>query len=170
MLKTFRNPSMQDRSDAALIALRRILRATELNSRLLASRTGLTSSQFIILQIVARHGKVLPSTVAKSAGLTQATVTSLVDKLERNGHVKRRRDTDDRRRIWIEITAVGQKALAASPDFLQDRFQAAFRQLEAWEQAMIIAALERVSAMLDAATLDASPVLDIGDLDRLLNA
>jgi hypothetical protein len=34
---------------------------------------------------------------------------------------------------------------------------------------MIIAALERVSAMLDASTLDASPVLDIGDLDRLLN-
>lgn len=160
---------MQDRSDTALIALRRILRATELNSRLLASQTGLTSSQFIILQIVARHGKVLPSTVAKSARLTQATVTSLVDKLERNGHVRRQRDTEDRRRIWIEITAAGQKALAASPDFLQDRFQAAFKKLEAWEQAMIIAALERVSAMLDAATLDASPVLDIGDLDRLLN-
>jgi DNA-binding MarR family transcriptional regulator len=161
---------MQDRSDTALIALRRILRATELNSRLLASQTGLTSSQFIILQIVARHGKVLPSTVAKSARLTQATVTSLVDKLERNDHVKRRRDTEDRRRIWIEMTRVGEEALAASPDFLQDRFQEAFRQLEAWEQAMIIAALERVSAMLDAGTLDASPILDIGDLDRLLNA
>jgi DNA-binding MarR family transcriptional regulator len=161
---------MQDRSDTALIALRRILRATELNSRLLASQTGLTSSQFIILQIVARRGKVLPSTVAKSARLTQATVTSLVDKLERNGHVRRRRDTEDRRRIWIEMTRAGEEALAASPDFLQDRFQAAFRQLDAWEQAMIIAALERVSAMLDAATLDASPILDIGDLDRLLNA
>lgn len=161
---------MQDRSDAALIALRRILRATDLNSRLLAAQTGLTSSQFVILQIVARNGKVLPSTVAKSARLTQATVTSLVDKLERNGHVRRRRDTEDRRRIWIEMTRTGEKALAASPDFLQDRFQTAFRQLETWEQAMIIAALERVSAMLDATTLDASPILDIGDLDRLPNS
>ena len=123
---------MQERSDTALIALRRILRATEMNSRLLASQTGLTSSQFIILQIVARHGKVLPSTVAKSAGLAQATVTSLVDKLERDGHVKRRRDTEDRRRIWIEINAAGRTALASSPDFLQDRFQLAFRKLEAW--------------------------------------
>ncbi len=161
---------MQDRSDAALIALRRILRATELNSRLLASQTGLTSSQFVILQIVARDGKVLPSTVAKSARLTQATVTSLVDRLERNGHVKRRRDTEDRRRIWIEMTRTGEEALAASPDFLQDRFQTAFKQLETWEQAMIIAALERVSAMLDAATLDAAPILDIGDLDRSLTS
>ena len=160
---------MEDRSDTALIALRRILRATELNSRLLASRTGLTTSQFIILQIVARDGKVLPSAVAKSAGLTQATVTSLVDKLERNRLVNRRRDTEDRRRIWIEVTTAGRKALAESPDLLQDRFQAAFRQLASWEQAMIIAALERVSTMLDATTLDASPVLDIGELDRLLN-
>src|SRR5690606_19002816 len=124
---------------------------------------------FIILQIVARESRVLPSAVAKSARLTQATVTSLVDKLERNGLVNRRRDTEDRRRIWIEVTAAGRKALAASPDLLQDRFQVAFRKLADWEQAMIIAALERVSTMLDAATLDASPVLDIGDLDRLLN-
>lgn len=160
---------MENRSDTALIALRRILRATELNSRLLASRTGLTTSQFIILQIVARDGKVLPSTVAKAAGLTQATVTSLVDKLGRSGLVHRQRDTEDRRRIWIEVTAEGRKALAASPDLLQDRFQIAFQKLADWEQAMIIAALERVSAMLDAATLDASPVLDIGELDRLLN-
>jgi DNA-binding MarR family transcriptional regulator len=160
---------MENRSDTALIALRRILRATELNSRLLASRTGLTTSQFIILQIVAREGKVLPSAVAKSAGLTQATVTSLVDKLARHGLVNRRRDTEDRRRIWIEVTAAGRRALAASPDLLQDRFQVAFSKLADWEQAAIIAALERVSAMLDAATLDASPVLDVGELDRLLN-
>jgi DNA-binding MarR family transcriptional regulator len=109
---------MENRSDTALIALRRILRATELNSRLLASRTGLTTSQFIILQIVAREGKVLPSAVAKSAGLTQATVTSLVDKLAGHGLVNRRRDTEDRRRIWIEVTAAGRDALAASPDLL----------------------------------------------------
>lgn len=161
---------MDDRSETALVALRRILRATELNSRHLASQTGLTTSQFIILQIVARHGSVLPSTVAKSARLTQATVTSLVDKLARNGLVTRNRDTKDRRRIWIEITPAGTRALAQSPDLLHDRFQGNFQKLEDWEQAMIITALERVSTMLDAGAIDASPVLDIGDIDRLLNS
>lgn len=161
--------SMDDRSETALIALRRIMRATELNSRLLANRTGLTTSQLIVLQIVARNGKAMPSTVARAAGLTQATVTSLVDKLERRGLVTRRRDTVDRRRIWIEATAEGKRALADSPDLLQDRFQASFRKLEDWEQALVITALERVSTMLDAGAIDASPVLDIGDLDRLLN-
>lgn len=161
---------MEDRSETALVALRRILRATELNSRLLANRTGLTTSQFIILQIVAHHGKVSPSTVARSARLTQATVTSLVDKLEKNRLVTRRRDTEDRRRIWIEVTAAGRRSLETSPDLLHDRFRERFRQLEDWEQAMIITSLERVSTMLDAGAIDASPVLDIGDIDRLLNS
>lgn len=160
---------MEDRSETALVALRRILRATELNSRLLANQTGLTTSQFIILQMVARGGKILPSTLARSARLTQATVTSLVDKLERAGLVTRRRDTEDRRRIWIEPTPAGREAVAHSPDLLHDRFRARFRELKDWEQAMIITSLERVSALLDAGAIDASPVLDIGDLDRLLN-
>jgi hypothetical protein len=33
---------------------------------------------------------------------------------------------------------------------------------------MIIAALERVGALLDASSIDAAPVLDVGDLDRLI--
>ncbi len=160
--------TMEERSETALVALRRILRATELNSKRLANQTGLTTSQFIILQMVLRGGKVSPSTLARSARLTQATVTSLVDKLERSGFVTRRRDTEDRRRIWIEPTPEGRRAVADSPDLLHDRFRARFCELNDWEQAMIITALERVSALLDADAIDASPVLDIGDLDRLL--
>jgi DNA-binding MarR family transcriptional regulator len=156
----------QERSNNALVALRRILRATELSARQLASQTGLTPSQLIVLQIVAADGKSLPSTVARHAHLSQATVTSLVDKLVRADLVRRRRDTEDRRRIWIELTDAGLSRIAASPDLLQDRFQTSFDALQDWEQAMIVTALERVSAMLDAGTIDASPVLDVGDIDR----
>jgi DNA-binding MarR family transcriptional regulator len=157
---------MDDRSDAALVALRRILRATEMNSRLLARESDLTTSQLIVLQIVAREGKVTPSTVAQATSLTQATVTALVDKLERRGLVSRRRDTEDRRRIWLEPTATGRSTLAAAPDLLQERFRDRFQHLDDWEQAMLIAALERVSALLGAEAIDASPVLDVGDIDR----
>lgn len=160
----------EDRADTALVALRRILRATELNARELARQTGLTTSQFIILQIIGRDGSAMPSSVAKTARLTPATVTAIVAKLERGGVVTRRRGVEDRRRNWVEITAAGRDLLAKSPNLLQDRFQAKFRQLEDWEQAMIVTALERVSTLLDAAGLDASPVLDVGDIDRLLSS
>jgi DNA-binding MarR family transcriptional regulator len=160
----------EDRADTALVALRRILRATELNARELARQTGLTTSQFIILQIIGRDGSAMPSSVAKTARLTPATVTAIVAKLEHGGLVTRRRGVEDRRRNWVEITAAGRELLEKSPNLLQHRFQANFRRLDDWEQAMIITALERVSTLLDAAGLDASPVLDVGDIDRLLNS
>jgi hypothetical protein len=70
--------------------------------------------------------------------------------------------------VWIELTNTGKAALENSPDLLQHRFVKGFDNLEDWEQSMIIAALERVSALLDAGKVDAAPVLDVGDLDRLV--
>jgi DNA-binding MarR family transcriptional regulator len=159
---------MNDRSNTALVALRRILRVTELNSRKLAHESELTTSQLLVLQHVSQQGSALPSAVAKSVALKQATVTVVVNKLEDAGLVTRRRDTDDRRRVWIELTDAGVAALESSPDLLQHRFVQGFENLEDWEQSMIIAALERVSALLDAEQVDAAPVLDVGDLDRLV--
>ena len=60
---------MEERSDAALVALRRILRATEFNARILASRSGLTASQLIVLQSVVQEGKVTPSAISQSVSL-----------------------------------------------------------------------------------------------------
>lgn len=161
---------MDKRSDTALIALRRILRVTELNSRKLADQSELTASQLILLQQVAENGSVLPSAIAKSVGLKQATVTVLVNKLESAGLVSRRRDTQDRRRVWIDITEAGLATLQKSPDLLQDRFANGFGALEEWEQSMIITALERIANLLDAEAIEAAPVLDVGDLDRLIES
>lgn len=157
---------MDRRSDTALIALRRILRVTELNSRKLADQSELTASQLIVLQQAAEKGSVLPSSIAKSVGLKQATVTVLVNKLESAGLVARRRDTEDRRRVWIDITDTGLATLEKSPDLLQDRFANGFDALDEWEQSMIISALERIANLLDAEEIEAAPVLDVGDLDR----
>jgi len=159
---------MANRSNTALIALRRILRITELNSRKLAHQADLTASQLLVLQQVAENDGALPSVIAKSVGLKQATVTVLVNKLESAGLVTRRRDTKDRRRVWIEVTDRGRAALEESPDLLHDRFERSFNALADWEQSLIIAALERVASLLDAGAIEAAPVLDVGDLDRLM--
>lgn len=159
---------MENRSNTALVALRRILRVTELNARKLAKRSELTASQLLLMQHVARFGEALPSAIAKAIDLKQATVTVLVNKLEEAGLVTRRRDTEDRRRVWVELTEPGRAALRSSPDLLQNRFERGFESLEEWEQAMIIAILEKVASILDADEIEAAPVLDVGDLDRIV--
>ncbi|MEQ8748913.1 MAG: MarR family transcriptional regulator [Amphiplicatus sp.] len=158
---------MRDRSEAALIALRRILRATEFSARSLARATGLTPSQLIVLNMVDHLGDATPTDLARNASLTLATMTTLVDKLEDRGFITRRRDEADRRRMLIRITKAGKKTLTESPDALQQQFQKRFEALADWEQASLIAALEKVAALLGAKDIDAAPVLDIGALTDL---
>ena len=45
-----------------------------------------------------------PSAIAKETALTPAAVTTLVDRLEARGLVRRRHDTKDRRRVFVEAT------------------------------------------------------------------
>ena len=159
---------MTNRSNTALVAIRRILRVTELNARELARTSELTASQLLVLQHLADNGASLPSAIARTVNLKQATVTVLVNRLEDAGLVTRRKDTEDRRRVWVELTEAGIAAREKSPDLLQDRFEQGFTRLEKWEQAMIIAALERVASLLDAGEIDAAPVLDVGNLDAIV--
>lgn len=156
-----------DRIDTSLIALRRILRATELFGREIKQAAGVTPVQFRVLQIVAETGQTTAKTIAQRMRVSQATVTSLVDKLVREGMVLREKSTQDRRQTDIHITPKGRQTLADAPDPLQQRFVRKFSAMEDWEQAMLVASLERVAAMLDAEDIDASPVLDTGDIKRL---
>jgi len=158
---------MTERLEPALIALRQILRATELSSRALAKQCGLTPSQLILMQIITNVPGATPSFLAKEVSLSQATVTALIDKLEQRGLVRRRRDETDKRRVCVELTGDGAATLRDAPDSLQARFENGFGKLESWEQSFLVAALERTAALLDAEALDAAPVLDVGAIGRL---
>ena len=160
-----------DRTDQSLIAIRRILRSTELYGRELAKAAGLTAVQIRVLQIVAEKGHATPKAIATRMGVSQPTMSSLLDRLEKKELVERHPSKVDRRQVDIVITEEGRDAVARAPDPLQQRYVNQFEAMDDWEQAMFVSVLERVAAMLDAADIDASPVLDIGDLhgyeDRL---
>ncbi|EPX82171.1 Putative regulatory protein associated with the ectoine operon [Salipiger mucosus DSM 16094] len=158
----------QDRTDESLIALRRILRATEQYERTLAQQAGLTPAQLRVLQIIAgkRAGSATPKALATQMGVSQATVTALLDKLEKRQKIVRVRSEADRRQMNVLLTEVGHAAVEEAPDALQQRFVKQFEMLDDWEQAMLVASLERVASMLNAEEIDASPVLAFGDISR----
>ena len=154
-----------ERVDEALIALRRILRAAELYARTLATAAGLTPAQLRVLQIIdGRGGTSTPTALAGQMGVSQATVTALVDKLVSRALVTRKRSETDRRQSNVSITEAGMAAVAEVPDALQQRFVIAFEALQDWEQAQLVSSLERVAAMMNATDLDASPVLTTGEI------
>ena len=56
-------------------------------------------------------GPRTPAELADAANVTRATMTGLVDTLERDGFVKREPDPDDRRMMSVRLTARGEKFL-----------------------------------------------------------
>ncbi|MGH8036821.1 MAG: MarR family winged helix-turn-helix transcriptional regulator [Stenotrophomonas sp.] len=74
---------------------------------------GLTEGRFVLLFLLRTTATGLsPHKLAERAGVTRATVTGLLDGLEREKLVSRRTDPDDKRRIHVQLTEAGQ-ALAA---------------------------------------------------------
>lgn len=152
--------------DEVLIALRRVIRATDLHSKHLSKTTGLTSPQILLLQTIREKGEVTIGEIAQDMSLSQATVTTIIDRLEKRDFVYRVRSQEDKRKVHAYLTEQGNEILKTAPVPLQDQFARHFSDLQEWEKTMIISSLQRVAHMMDAQNIDASPVLDIGTLDR----
>jgi DNA-binding MarR family transcriptional regulator len=53
------------------------------------------------LDVIARHGPLSPTALARRAGVHPATMTGILDRLERAGWVARERDASDRRAVVV---------------------------------------------------------------------
>lgn len=152
--------------EEVLVSLRRVIRATDLHSKYLAKTTGLTAPQILLLQTIRDKGEVTIRELANEVSLSQATVTTILDRLEKRDLVYRERSKEDKRKVHAYLTPSGTEVLKTAPTPLQDHFARQFNDLQDWEQTMIISSLQRVAQMMDAQHIDASPVLDVGVLDR----
>ena len=156
-----------NRIDEVLVSLRRVIRATDLHSKHLAKTTGLTAPQILLMQTIRDKGQVTIGELANEISLSQATVTSILDRLEKKGFVYRERSVEDKRKVHAYLSEPALEVLKKSPTPLQEHFTRQFSDLQDWEQTQIISALQRVAQMMDAQHIDASPVLDVGVLDRV---
>jgi DNA-binding MarR family transcriptional regulator len=147
-----------------LLAVRKIIRATDIHSRHLAKTAGLTTPQLMLLQAIETLGAVAIARLAEAVSLSQATVTTIIDRLEERGYVQRRRSTDDRRVVHVFLTEAGAALLATAPEPLQETFSKRLAQLADWEHSLILAALQRVAGMMDADECGQTPGFDGHDL------
>jgi len=146
-------------------ALRRIIRAIDLHSHSLVHRFGLTGPQLVVLKELIECAPQTVSELAASVSLSQATVTGILDRLERKAMVVRTRDAADKRRVLVTPTAAADEVLAGAPPLLQEHFTDAFVRLPDWEQNQILSSLQRIVALMEAGDVEAGPILTTGPLD-----
>lgn len=149
----------QQRCKEMLVSLRKITQAISLHSRDLSKRYGLTGPQLVILNDIANHEALSVTELARSISLSQATVTDILNRLEKKGLVERTRDETDRRRVMIRTTATCRTILSQTPPALQETFVDRYTNLPEWEQLMILSALKRIVDLMSAGKIDAAPFL-----------
>lgn len=147
---------------AVLVSLRRIIRAVDCHSRALAQKHGLTGPQLVVLGELASAGETRVGELARKISLSHATVSGVLDRLEKRGLVRRTRGGSDRRSVTVALTEAGRAAHGKAPPLLQEDFLAKFGKLNEGEQTQILSALQLVASMMAADKLDATPILVSG--------
>ncbi|MDA0938725.1 MAG: MarR family transcriptional regulator [Proteobacteria bacterium] len=153
--------------NAALLALRKIMRAVDLHSRQLKNKFGITGPQILVLKEIARLKSVATSVLARNINLSHATVTSILDRLQSRKYIERFKDPKDKRKTLVRCTANSMNQISIHGlHLLQEEFVQQFNKLEDWEKSQITYVLQRVAHMMHATNLPASPILASGDLNN----
>ena len=145
--------------EEVLIALRRILRAIAMQSKQLQQKFGITIPQLLILKALDQAGLLSVGALSKKVNLSQATVTAIIDRLEKRNFVVRKRSDTDRRCVHVSVTEQSRNVLKEAPSPIQEQFKKSFSDLENWEQTLILSSLQRIAHMMDVANLPAAPLL-----------
>jgi DNA-binding MarR family transcriptional regulator len=83
-------------------ALRELSIQLALLNHQIVARLDLKDGDLHCLDLLIRHGPLSPSALARRAGLHPATITGILDRLERGGWVARERDPFDRRAVTVQ--------------------------------------------------------------------
>ncbi|MFT4103064.1 MAG: MarR family transcriptional regulator [Burkholderiaceae bacterium] len=110
---------------------------------------GLSEGRFVLLFLLdAAPDGLAPNTLAERAGVTRATVTGLLDGLEREGLIERHADADDRRALRIRLTRKGKRVAGTVFERHGRWIASLFGNLSATERKRLAALLDKVAGNL----------------------
>jgi DNA-binding MarR family transcriptional regulator len=112
------------------------------------ARHGTSQGRFAVLMMLDRYEEtdLLPSELAEKIGVTRATMTGLLDGLEKEGFVQRRQHPDDRRALTVHLTESGQKFLENMLPEHYRRIAGLMSGLDSAERRQLVHLLKKVSA------------------------
>src|SRR5499425_3699048 len=96
-------PERADLEVAFAAGIRRTGALMQLMGQAAADRIGINATDLNCLNILSFSGRMTAGELAKATGLTTASITGVVDRLEEAGFVHRERDAIDRRRVVVHL-------------------------------------------------------------------
>lgn len=89
--------------------LRKVDHIIRLKGREILSDFNITIPQFTALQILISHGELTVGELSQRMALACSTITDLVDRMEKNQLVARKKDEKDKRVVRVVVLSKGHK-------------------------------------------------------------
>jgi DNA-binding MarR family transcriptional regulator len=150
----------EERRAAELERLGKALRRVLANVRRLRGQQAhlggedISHAQFELLIELLERGRLPVGELAAVAQLTPATVTGMLDHLVACGHVVRSRAEHDRRVVVCELTAQGQREIAAHKSAKQAQWESALANIPSEDLRAATRVLTCVSSFFEEALID----------------
>lgn len=109
--------------------LRRIFHILNEQSKKVKKDKGLTGPQLWTIKAINENAPLNLSDLAGRLYLHSTTVVGIVDRLEVQDLVKRTRSKDDRRKVFIDLTAKGKSLIKNAPEVAQGLLVAGLEEL-----------------------------------------
>ncbi|QDZ13622.1 MarR family winged helix-turn-helix transcriptional regulator [Humibacter ginsenosidimutans] len=110
-----------------------------------SARVELRDIDLDCLDFLAQHGPASPSALARRVGVHPATMTGVVDRLEKGGWIQRERDADDRRAVVLSVRREAIGEVFRHYDGMNSQLDAVCDAYSPAELALISGFLERTA-------------------------
>src|SRR5437016_14265861 len=148
MHKRSRKPARRGATASALVfSFLETAEAVEARLEAAVNPLGLSLAKLAVLHFLADAKEPLPlSALAERQHCVRSNITQLVDRLEKDGLVRRRPDPDDRRGVLAALTPAGEQAYAKGMRALVEAQQAIVRALSAGDAKSLKSALDALTS------------------------
>jgi len=146
---TARTKTKEDLAAELGSALGRIAKHTKRAMRTELELLNLTLPQAIALHTLAgAGGRLSARELGRECDMLASTATGVIDRLEQHGFVRRERDDEDRRVVWVTLTDTG-RAMQERPPGFSRYWGRTFTVLPVAELEQLVALVKRVEEALD---------------------
>ena len=106
----------------------------------------LSMSEVHVLEAIETQSEPTMSNIARKLGITIGSLTTAINTLYQKGYVDRKRDQEDRRKVYISNLDKAKKVLVEHDKFHEEMIDSVFEDLEIEKDELLIDSLEKLSA------------------------
>jgi MarR family transcriptional regulator, organic hydroperoxide resistance regulator len=139
------SPEIKSDVDQVLEAIIYLYTESRRITKELAKRADLTGPQLTVVKLLEQIGDLSLSSLSEKIRAQNSTVTGIIDRMEREGLVTRERSKEDRRVVYIRLTAKGHELAREIPVEPMEIFRSALETLSGQEMKDLMRIMTKVA-------------------------